>query len=64
MSTEHTYGSDPLQPPVKAPDCPRCATAMRLTGIVPHEHYSNLAERRFTCAACGGTFADAVALLD
>jgi transposase len=37
---------------------------MRLTSIVPHEHYRNLEERRFTCAACGGTFADAVAQVD
>jgi len=63
MSTEHAFENGPLQPPVKPPECPRCAAPMRLTSIVPHEHYHNLEERRFTCAACGTTFADAVALL-
>ena len=64
MSTEYAYGSEPLQPPLKAPNCPHCARTMRLTSFVPHKHYRNLEERRFTCAVCGGTFADAVALLD
>jgi hypothetical protein len=37
---------------------------MRLISVVPHEHYSNLDERRFTCEACDETFADVVARLD
>ena len=64
MSTEQTFGNHHLQPPLKAPDCPRCAATMRLISVVPHEHYGNLDERRFTCEVCGETFADAVARLD
>jgi hypothetical protein len=36
---------------------------MRLIDVVPHQHYCNLDERRFTCDACGEVFADVLARL-
>jgi hypothetical protein len=48
---------------LRPPDCPQCATLMRLVCIVPHHRFSNLNERRFACD-CGETFIDVVARSD
>jgi transposase-like protein len=64
MSTEHAYGSDRLQPLLRAPECPRCTMTMRLICIVPHDRYRNLDERRFRCEVCPETFSDTAARLD
>ena len=63
MPTQRVREYRSYRPPMSSPDCPHCTRPMRFEGLVPHQRFGNLDERRFLCD-CGAKFIDVVARLE